>query len=286
MAPTLVVRLIEPPLFAISTVLLVWLALPGANPLAVTFRPIWRTLTRRRYFLFIGAGVLVIIINTVLTALDHHFTAWVVAARGRDFTALLWSIEGPAVAACQRWTPAPLTWYMTWAYIVVFPIIVPVTMMVFDWLGRRREALAVLIAYMMNYVICLPFYLGVPVRECHAFEPGGRPFLRLVLNDVHPAIMDVLRPMSGLDNCFPSFHTSLAVTMALFALSSGRRMFGLVMSLMAVSIMASTLYLGVHWITDLAAGVVVGVGAYLLGRRLAGRYEPRLLTDTQAGAGQ
>jgi hypothetical protein len=37
------------------------------------------------------------------------------------------------------------------------------------------------------------------------------------------------------------------------------------MTVMTVSIIVSTMYLGVHWVTDVGAGIVVGVLAYVLG---------------------
>jgi membrane-associated phospholipid phosphatase len=90
--------------------------------------------------------------------------------------------------------------------------------------------------------------------------------------------MTILRPMSGIDNCFPSFHTSLAVTVALFAIRSGRRAFAVVMTAMAAAIIFSTVYLGVHWLTDVGAGIIVGIVAYLLGEWLGKKLHSRLRT--------
>ena len=275
MDPVLFVQLVEPPLYVITTILLVWLSLPRANPLAAAFRPVWRTLTRRNYAVFVAIGCSMIVIDVILTSLDHHFTAAIVKWRGEDFTSLIWQIEGDFVKHFQRWTWPGLTWYMAWAYIVVFPVTVPSAMVVFDYLGEARKNVSLLIAYFINYILVLPFYFLFPVRECHEFRPGGEPFLRLVLDDAHPAIMKGLRPMSGIDNCFPSFHTSLVVTVALFAWFSGRRAFGIVMSLMALSVILATLYLGIHWIVDLGAGIVVGIIAYWLGDWLGKKYWAR-----------
>jgi len=271
MSATLAVRLIEPLVFVASIIVLVKLSLPYANPLLVTFRPVVRTFTRRNYFIYIMIGLAVILADTILTAIDHRFTERVVALFGQDFTELIWRIEGEWVAVFQRWTWAPLTWFLAWAYVIVFSAAVPWTMAVFDYLGETRRNVAVLVGYIMNYLLVLPFYIAFPVRECHAYAPGGRQFVRLALDDLHPAIMQVLRPLSGIDNCFPSFHTSLVVTMALFAWDSGRKAFAAVMSVMMISIMFSTLYLGIHWATDVAAGVVVGVLAWFLGERLGGK---------------
>ena len=75
MDPVLLVRLLEPPIFVGTCILLIWLSLPGANPLRATFRPVWRVLTRRGYLIYILIGFLVIGGDVVLTAVDAHFTA-------------------------------------------------------------------------------------------------------------------------------------------------------------------------------------------------------------------
>jgi membrane-associated phospholipid phosphatase len=262
-----------------SVILLIWASLPQANPLAVTFRPVWRTFTRKRYFLYIAIGLSVVFIDVALTAVDHEFTDAVLKSRGQDFTSLIWAMEGDLVKHFQTWTWTPLTWVMGWAYIIVFPAMVPWAMAVFDHLGEVRKNISLLIGYIMNYLLVLPFYIFFPVRECHVFSsPEGEGFVRLALDDVHPAIMTILRPMSGIDNCFPSFHTSLAVTVALFAIRSGRRAFAVVMTAMAAAIIFSTVYLGVHWLTDVGAGIIVGVVAYVLGEWLGKRLHSRLRT--------
>jgi membrane-associated phospholipid phosphatase len=265
--PLVVVRLLEPPLFVVSIFLLIWASLPQADPFKSTFRPFFRIFTRWRYFVYVMIGLSVIVADVVLTAIDHRFTDAVLASRGEDFTSLIWQFEGSGAAIFQRWMWMPLTWYMAWAYVIAFPALVPWTMAVFDWLGETRRNISVLIAYVMNYLLVLPFYTFFPVRESHVFYKAdlNSQLIRLGLDDCHPAIMTILRPMSGIDNCFPSFHTSLSVTMALFAWRSGRKAFALTMGIVSVSIILSTLYLGIHWLFDVAGGILLGCTAYWIG---------------------
>lgn len=258
-----------------SVILLVWISLPKANPLLATFRPVWRTFTRKKYFFYILVAFSVILADVLLTAVDHTFTEAVTRSRGEDFTSLIWRIESGWIEHYQTWTWIPLTWYMGWVYIIVFPALVPWAMAVFDYLGETRRNISLLIGYIMNYVLVLPFYIFFPVRECHEYPPAQES-LRLLLDDIDPAVMQLLRPMSGIDNCFPSFHTSLAVTIALFALRSGRRAFAVAASVMVISIILSTMYLGIHWFTDVGAGIVVGILAYVLGQWLGKRVHERL----------
>ena len=110
-------------------------------------------------------------------------------SRGQDFTSLIWKIEGDGVAWFQRWMWTPLTWYFAWVYVIVFPALMPWAIVVFDYVGETRRNLSLLAAYLLNYLLVLPFYIWFPVRECHVFSSAGREhFTRLALDDLHPAI--------------------------------------------------------------------------------------------------
>jgi len=144
-------------------------------------------------------------------------------------------------------------------------------MLMLDFFRLKTMLLILLLGYALNYLFVLPFYILFPVRECHDFTPQ----VALLLDDLHPAIMELLRPMSGMDNCFPSFHTSLSVTLALVAVRSGNRRIGILTSLSSAAIIFSTLYLGVHWFLDILAGIITGIIAHvtaeLIGRAIARR---------------
>jgi len=105
--------------------------------------------------------------------------------------------------------------------------------------------------------VALPFYILMPVKEAWAAAMG----IRFLIPEVYPLFEAQYRPLSGLDNCFPSLHTSLALTFALVAWRSGYRRLGIVLSAAAGLVMISTLYLGVHWFLDMLVGVVLAVAA-------------------------
>jgi len=156
----------------------------------------------------------------------------------------------------------------------VFPSLVFVSIFVFDQLDDRRGLAMVLLGYAFNFLLVLPFYLVFPVRETFHFYTADlhSQAVQMLLDDIHPAIIEGYRAMSGLDNCFPSFHTSLAVTLALVAWHAGRPRYAWLVTLFAAANVLSTVYLGVHWVTDVAAGLAVGVVAYVVARRASLRW--------------
>ena len=74
--------------------------------------------------------------------------------------------------------------------------------------------------------------------------------------------------MSGLDNCFPSLHTSMSVTLALIAVRSKSRLFGQIVSVCAGIIVFSIFYLGIHWFLDAVAGTLLALISVKLARHL------------------
>ena len=273
-----VAQLVEIGLGVVTSLVFVQIAIPGRRPWAVVADSVRRMFWAPHRLLYMGGFFLVVGFNYLylMLGIDEHCTAKVVAWRGADFAQFIHAhIEGDTVARIQAavaWLP--LTWFLGFAYVVVFPCLVSVAILVFDGLRHRRGLAMVLVGYVLNFLIVLPFYVCVPVRETFVYyqESGlGGPAARMLLDDISPAVMVAYRTMSGVDNCFPSFHTSLTVTMALAAWHGGRR-FGALYTFFGAAIVASTVYLGVHWLTDVAAGLMVGVAAYALARRLTRRW--------------
>jgi membrane-associated phospholipid phosphatase len=84
-------------------------------------------------------------------------------------------------------------------------------------------------------------------------------------------LIEAFRPISGLDNCFPSFHVALAVIVALTGFVQRVRL-RFCLAACSSLVVLSTFVLGIHWLADIAAGVATGV----LGVAIALRWEARL----------
>jgi serine/threonine protein kinase len=118
------------------------------------------------------------------------------------------------------------------------------------------------LAVTVDYAISLPFFLFFPVPERWAYPESGA----ILLSDLWaPELIEIFRPISGLDNCFPSFHVSLTVVMVALAFLYRLRYrwsalwIGLLITL-------STSVLGIHWLTDIAAGLATGILAVTVAR--------------------
>lgn len=134
-------------------------------------------------------------------------------------------------------------------------------------LDKNRVMLyATCYAIIINYAVAIPFYLYFPVNEVWSYVPAG---VRFTMLDVFPKFEQEYRPLSGLNNCFPSLHTSISVTMALLAFRSGNRRWMVITSISAVVIVFGIFYLGIHWLTDMIGGTLLAVLASTVGVQLA-----------------
>jgi serine/threonine protein kinase/membrane-associated phospholipid phosphatase len=155
------------------------------------------------------------------------------------------------------------------AYFVLFPLLA----LGVAWaLARRKDAAYRGLAYAVGlvYALSLPFFLFFPVPERWFYPESGA----ILLSDLWTSrFIEAFRPISGIDNCFPSFHTSLVTILVLAAFRAGLRQRWTV-ALLGLVVLLSTFVLGIHWLPDIAAGVAAGVLAFSLACRLADR-EPR-----------
>ncbi len=270
-------RVVEMALMGVTILLLVWAGVPETPPWRVIGRSLWAMVRSGRRILYVLACLSILAANYLYLELgvDDVCNEWIGAAGGRDYTAAVHRFEGEFVSRLQgALASPPLTWFLGFVYVVVFPCLVITLLFVFYHLRQRRGLAMLLIGYALNYLLALPFFLWFPLREVyhHYSYDLGSQGVRLLLDDIHPVVMEAYRLMSGLDNCFPSFHTSLGVTLALLAWHTGRTRFAWLMTFLGAANALSTLYLGIHWGIDVAGGLALALVAYGLARFLSRRW--------------
>ena len=160
------------------------------------------------------------------------------------------------------------------AYFAVFPLLL---LGVGLSLARRRELRPFRVFSLgvaINYAVSLPFFLFFPVSERWTYPDSGA----VVLSDLWSVqLIDLFRPISGLDNSFPSTHTSLTVLVVLAAFLFHMRYRWTTLFLGSTVILA-TFALGIHWTMD----VVAGAAAAVLSMALAVTFDQHLARQEAA----
>lgn len=237
-------------------ILLVWLG-TFRNPIMALVE-IGKEMFRSYKFLLLMLGMFgVLAINKYELQIEEkmHLTS--------DYTPFIFGLEGHFVRAFQELFHQPwLTPIIVFFYIFMLQSVLAASLGVYLLDKNRVMLYATCYAIIINYAVAIPFYLYVPVNEVWSYLPAGVNFTML---DVFPGFEQEYRPLSGLNNCFPSLHTSISVTMALLAFRSGNRRWMAITSISAVVIVFGIFYLGIHWLTDMFGGILLAVLASTAG---------------------
>jgi membrane-associated phospholipid phosphatase len=259
----------------------------GAAPPAVATTPpvvqtavgppsVWRQKARRTQEIFAEHRVaivllaLVFVVNLVETAAETFAREhWDIGRElGFRLARAAHFFEGGVTA--EAYDAAPL--FVVYSYSVLYFFVTLVLLIATGWALARRPGAGPFrvfgLAIAANYAICLPFFLFFPVPERWAYPESGA----ILLSDLWaPELIELFRPISGLDNCFPSFHVSLTVVMVTLAFHYRLR-FRWVTLWLGILIALSTSVLGIHWVTDIVAGLAAGIlsvaAALLIERRV------------------
>jgi membrane-associated phospholipid phosphatase len=241
-----------------------------ANPLSAAGSVVQEIFTSRKYLLHSIVMIAILFFNKAELMLEKKLNYHT------DFTGSIFRIEGNFVAAIQHtFHNDILTMITSYFYVVIFPSIMIASLFIYTYQKNYRMFYAVVYAIMFNYMIAIPFYLFFPVNEVWSFHPN----VHLLIKDVFPTFEQDYRPLSGLDNCFPSLHTSISVSMAVIAVRSRNAFWKAFVPLSAIVIIFAIFYLGIHWLSDMSAGILLGVFAARMGLRIS---EGRLILGEQA----
>ena len=245
--------------------------LPTREPHRVLGRAL-AELIRPHGRIILGLYLFVVIGNLIEALLDDELTA----ALGYELTGFVFSIEGESVAKVQDailGLPGGSAWiwilcivytagYVTW---LLYP---PVAL---SAIGKPRAAGTYALAFALNYVLALPFYLFAPVKEV-AWSGISR--ARPLLEENFPGITPHLRLESALDNCFPSLHVSIAFSSLVLVHLHGTRRMRMAAWPLTLGITLSVMALGIHWVADTVAGVPFGIACAFLAMRIMRGWKP------------
>jgi len=224
-----------------------------ANPLKTTGLFLKKMYQSPKYLLHIIALISILMINKFELWLEKQMVT------PADFTPHIYRFEGDVVYWIQQiFEHEWLTVFLGFFYVVIFTALIAVSIGIYTHSKQFHLFYAFIYAIMINYLLAIPFYLLLPVNEVWYHIPDKVQFLML---DFFPTFEQEYRPLSGLDNCLPSLHTSVSVTIALIALRSNLRLWRWTASISAAMIIFSIFYMGIHWVVDMFAGVLLGVFA-------------------------
>lgn len=191
------------------------------------------------------------------------------AGIGVDITDALYAVEGTFVAELQRVVPAVLVDYFAFVYVFGFAFLLVFPPVAYFVLPSQRYLKELLVAYGVNYGGGSLCYLSFVAYGPRNVLPD---LVREPLYDGYPQVQSVSAAVSSNTNVFPSLHASLAVTVLLLAwhTRAAYPRWLSIASVLVASVVVSTMVLGIHWLLDVIAGVVLALVSVGVGRLIVG----------------
>jgi membrane-associated phospholipid phosphatase len=238
-----------------STVTLVTLSLLGI--VGIDRMRSLRTVYRERIVAvspYVGVLGLILLANSQL----RNFGNQISLDFGLRITGNIYDIEGAFVAWVQSFQSPELTLYFSLIYVYGYVYLLVFPFLAFAMLDESDRFRKLVIAYGLNYTIGLACYILFVAYGPRNLLPGQ---VEGLLYTTWPQSQLLTSEVNTNTNVFPSLHSSLAVTVALLARKTREEYpyWYPIAIVLAVSVCLSTMYLGIHWGTDVVAGILLAL---------------------------
>lgn len=162
-----------------------------------------------------------------------------------------------AVFWLQSMATPELTTYFAFVYVYGYVFLLVFPMIAYFALSRPEPLRRTMVAYGANYLIgvfCYVVFIAYGPRNTIIDHVDG------LLYSQYAQYQFVTTAVNHETNVFPSLHTSMAVTAGLLAWTTRDEypVWVPISAVLAISVVISTMYLGIHWATDAIFGIVLG----------------------------
>ena len=226
----------------------------------------------------VGPYLTVLLIVLGVRKLTMDYTGLLSWALDWNITQTIYSLEGALVADVQSLRAPLLTDYFVFIYLYGYVFLLLFPFVAYFARSDMTSMKELIVAYTFNYgvgLICYVLFI--------AYGP------RNLIPDIVDSLLYVTYPQSQLltgevnhnTNVFPSLHASLSMTTFFLAWRTKEEypLWVPVSLVLGVSVAISTMYLGIHWATDVVAGTALAglsifVTEYVVDRDLLAEWGP------------
>jgi len=220
---------------------------------------------------YLGGLVVILLVNKGLLRRLEAISQ----EHGVRATMWLYAVEGDLVATVQSALPEWGLYYFGPVYVLGYAVVLTFPFFAYFFASDARAIQRLVVAYGVEYLVAIGCYTAVFAygpRNYHRL-PGANPNAARVEAPLLAAFQSVTQLTARVNvetNVFPSMHAALSITVFLTAVGTHEQFprWTPIAGVLTLSILASTVYLGVHWVTDLVAGGVLAVVGIAVARRV------------------
>lgn len=143
--------------------------------------------------------------------------------------------------------PLSLVWVLPYIYMYVSSVAPACA------IADRRLLIRWAAAVALMYIIAAPIWV---------FYPVSVPRAALLGDDYYSYLLGIIQILDPPTNCFPSMHVAVA-TLGALVVRRVDKIIGTILLTTVFPIWYSTVAVQQHWVVDGAAGLLLGVGAYV-----------------------
>jgi membrane-associated phospholipid phosphatase len=175
-----------------------------------------------------------------------------------DATAFIEAIGSDSIHIFQEVVFPSLTYIMTVTYMVAAPFIILFTFVILGYYREtplfKRYSLMISIDYLIAFPFFMFFNVSTTGLTLHTMQP--------LMYEQFPHIFSTVTAIDPLDNCFPSLHVTMVFSALLIILGTDFKRYKIFICVAFPIIVFSVLYLGIHWIPDVFAGMALALFTY------------------------
>jgi len=179
-----------------------------------------------------------------------------------DGTAVIEVIESDTVHIFQSAIYPSLTYLMSFSYLVIYICAVIITFVILAYYQQTLLFKRFSLMFSLNYLIAFPFFMLFNVSIAGASLQTVHP----LMYEQFPRIFAIIKTIDPLDNCFPSLHVAMVFSAFLIMRGTEFKRYKSFLYLGLPIIVFSVLYLGIHWITDVFAGMALSFLTYYIAK--------------------
>ena len=170
------------------------------------------------------------------------------------------------VAVLQSFQSPELTSFFAFVYLYGYAFLLIFPFIAYFALEEMDHFSTLVLAFTANYAIGLVCYVVFIAYGPRNLDPI---LFEGLLYDAMPRAYYLTNTVNENTNVFPSLHTSLSMTVFFLAWHTREKypLWVPVSGFIAFSVVLSTMYLGIHWFSDVIAGTALALVSVYIGRR-------------------